>query len=558
MITRKISTSVSVLAATLIATTSLAQVAPDAGQVLRELPPASGIADPQVPPLPPPEQEIPALADTGKKAFVRTVVIEGNREIPTFELQPLVGSLAGTDRSLRELEKAARRITAYYRARGFAVARAYLPAQDITEGDVTIQVVEGRIAGHRVSNSSLLSDGRVQAYFDNLAAGEVVRSSIIDRGLLLLQDTPGVGGSRATLQPGASPGTSELLIEVQPAKAFNARITADNHGSRYTGVHRLSGTFAVASPLRMGDRLDVAALTSGRELTYGRLAYQLPVGSDGLRAGAAFFETHYKLGHEFKALDACGSARSASVFATYPFLRSRLRNLSGIFTLEEKRLRDEVRATATDTEKKLATASLGFSYSLQDAWFGGGITSIEVSFAPGRLRIASLDARALDAISARTDGDYVRFTYVLSRLQRLTDRTFFSAIVSGQQARKNLDSSEKFSLGGANAVRAYPSGEAYGDEGWRGTLELRQTLWSRVQGVLFYDAGKVTLNKEPFGQTARNHRTLSGAGFGVNTGWSAVQLKASAAWPIHGGDPTSIPRAASHSPTLWLQASLGI
>jgi hemolysin activation/secretion protein len=87
---------------------------------------------------------------------------------------------------------------------------------------------------------------------------------------------------------------------------------------------------------------------------------------------------------------------------------------------------------------------------------------------------------------------------------------------------------------------------------------LRQTLWSRVQGVIFYDAGSVKVNKEPFGQTTRNRRTLSGAGLGVNAMWSGVQMKASAAWPVHGGDPTSIPVSENHSPTFWLQASVGI
>ena len=34
-----------------------------------------------------------------------------------------------------------------------------------------------------------------------------------------------------------------------------------------------------------------------------------------------------------------------------------------------------------------------------------------------------------------------------------------------QLSSKNLDSSEKFTLGGIGGVEAYPSGEASGDEG---------------------------------------------------------------------------------------------
>jgi hypothetical protein len=52
----------------------------------------------------------------------------------------------------------------------------------------------------------------------------------------------------------------------------------------------------------------------------------------------------------------------------------------------------------------------------------------------------------------------------------------------GQWADTNLTSSEKFSLGGNDAVRAYPTGEAPGDRGWLATAELRYAFTSRTDG----------------------------------------------------------------------------
>ena len=46
----------------------------------------------------------------------------------------------------------------------------------------------------------------------------------------------------------------------------------------------------------------------------------------------------------------------------------------------------------------------------------------------------------------------------------------------GQLAFDNLDSSEKMELGGAYGVRAYPEGEAFGDEGYIATAEARLML----------------------------------------------------------------------------------
>ena len=194
-------------------------VQPNAGQILRELQtPAPALPNA----IPAPRAE-PALAttDNSTKVLVKSIAITGNQEIPTSELSPLVSSLVGSEQTLSQLNAAARRITAFYRERGFAVARALLPAQDITSGAVTISVIEGRVSSSRVANTSRLPDALVGSYIGEVKPGDVIRSSLIDRGILLLQDTPGIASSRATLQPGASVGTSELLIEVTPASLLS-------------------------------------------------------------------------------------------------------------------------------------------------------------------------------------------------------------------------------------------------------------------------------------------------------------------------------------------------
>ena len=529
--------------------------APDAGSVVRDLQQAPvSLAIPSAPRQPASFIEADQALANEAKVQLKSITITGNQALPTLELQALVADLIGREQGLSQLNAAAAHITAHYRERGFAVARAYLPAQDITSGAVTIGVIEGRIGSQRLANQSRLSDAAAQTYVGQLNGGEAIRSSQIDRSLLLLQDTPGVGSSRATLQPGASVGTSELLIELDPANAFNGNVALDNYGSRYTGEYRLGGNFNWVSPLKIGDQLSFGALSSGRNLRFARLAYQMPVGSDGARFGAAYFDTRYQLGREFAALQAHGSASSASVFAAYPFVRSQLKNLSGTLSYENKRLDDYVDATATATRKQVNAASGGLSGNLQDTLGGGGVNNFDLSVTLGTLRIDSPTARAIDAASAQSSGHFTRLAYGASRLQRLTDTAVLSFAFSGQQTNKNLDSSEKFSLGGANAVRAYPQGEASGDEGQRATLELRQAFGPGLQGIVFYDFGSIRVNNAAFGPAASNHRNLAGAGVGLNASIGKAQLRSSLAWRTDGGPVTSIPQADAKNPTLWFQA----
>lgn len=532
-----------------------APVAPDAGQTIRELQkqPGSSMHNATVPLHLGGDTARKDTANGDARTEVKAIHVSGSSAFAAAELEALVADLPGSKRTLAELDKAAGRITAYYRERGYVVARAYLPAQEIKDGVVVISVLEGRLDQQRINNRSRLSDERASEYLSGIRSGDALQARPVDRMLLLLADTPGVGGARATLQPGASVGTSDLLVELDPSAPYFANVELDNSGNRYTGEYRLGGALALNSPLKMGDQITLRALTSNLNLTYARITYQIPVGGSGLRLGAAYSDIRYRLGKEFAVLQAHGTATSGGLFAVYPFIRSQTSNLSATLAWEDKKLGDRTDAPVTTSDKRIQLANLGLAGNHQDALGGAGITSFDLSLVSGRL---SMDAasRAADSISANSNGAFTRLAYSFNRLQRLTDRNTISVALSGQQASKNLNSSEKFYLGGANTVRAYPQGEASGDQGWLMNLELRHNFAQTVQGVMFYDAGSVTINRNQFVAGA-NTSNISGAGIGADASLSGVQIKACLAWRIGGVQPTSEPATLNRNPRLWLQAS---
>ncbi len=534
--------------------TQAALVAPDAGQTSRELQKQPEFTAPKAAATLSTEGEVAAkgTANDSVRIAVKAIHVSGNSVFPSSELEVLVSDLVGGEHSLAELDKGAARITAHYRAHGYAIARAYLPAQDIKDGVVTINVMEGQLGQQRLNNQSRLSDEKINGYLGGVKSGEALKTKPVDRALLLLNDTPGVGGARATLQPGVSVGTSDLVVELTPSAPYSANVELDNYGNRYTGEYRLGAALAFNSPLKIGDQLTVRALVSDMNMSYARLAYAIPLGASGLRAGAAYSDTRYKLGQEFAFLQGHGSATSSSLYATYPFIRSQSSNLSGTLSWEDKKLNDKTDTPVSTIDKRVKLATLGLSGNRQDALGGGGLNSMDLSLVSGKL---DMDAASLatDATSAKSNGTFTRVTYRASRLQRVTDANTLSVALSGQQADKNLNSSEKFSLGGAYGVRAYPQGEASGDEGWLANLELRHSYRDNLQGVAFYDAGSVRINRNPFA-TGANNRFISGVGFGANATLSGVQFKACVAWRGAGGVPQSEPATVNRSPRLWVQA----
>ncbi|WP_350447577.1 ShlB/FhaC/HecB family hemolysin secretion/activation protein [Pseudomonas solani] len=534
-----------------LAQATLAAQAPDAGQILENikapltLPPATDGVLPEAAPA------RPALSlPSDVKLQIKALRITGAREFSETHLLALLADSTDRELSLAQLQGLAERITAHYREQGYLLARAYLPAQDIKDGLLTIAVLEGRLGKVRLDNRSLLNDTTARRQLDDLHPGDAVQAAALERSLLLLNELPGAE-VRSTLKPGASVGLTDLDVSLGAGPRVAGSLEADNFDNRYTGSERLGGNLAINSPTGLGDSLSLRGLTSGAGMNYGRLAYQLPLGPQATQVGLAWSEMRYELGEDFASLDAHGKASIGSVYALQPLLRSRQARLDGQLSYERKRLEDQVDATDTTLDKTLDVWSLGLSGSHQDSLLGGGAMQYGASLVAGNLELDAA-SDALDDAGLDTRGHYAKLAFQLTRLQRLTDRFSLQLRASGQRAAKNLDSSEKLSLGGAYAVRAYPQGEAAADDAWLANLELRYAPAPAWQLFGFYDAGGGRISHRPVAGTADNRRTLSGAGVGVSLALpAAINLQAFAAWRT-GSQPTS---DDDRSPRLWLQTT---
>lgn len=155
--------------------------------------------------------------------------------------------------------------------------------------------------------------------------------------------------------------------------------------------------------------------------------------------------------------------------------------------------------------------------------------SYRVELIGGRLRLDSQSAAIDQGTGGRdTEGSYQKLALSVSRLQRLDPQQLLLYVaLSGQVTTKNLDSSEKQSIGGAYGVRAYSQGEATGDDAAILNLELRWALpeLPDVQALVFADVAAVWANDSTLTSDGENHRVLSGEGIGNRTRATAWQPK---------------------------------
>jgi len=234
-------------------------------------------------------------------------------------------------------------------------------------------------------------------------------------------------------------------------------------------------------------------------------------------------------------------------------------NLRAQLVGERRELVDRLGAFGTKNNRSMQLVRWGGSGDARDGLLGGGLTAFQILLTQGTLALHSPDFATSDAATARTQGDFRKVSLAANRLQTLTDKLRLTLTYTGQLAADNLDSSEKFSVGGITGVRAYPPGEAAGDDVHLLQIELRYDAGSwrggRLAPLLFLDHAQSHLNHRLWdGFNGKNVRHLSD--FGVGTEWAIPGAWFVRGWYAHklGGEAaTAEPDRAAR---LWLQAGL--
>lgn len=550
--------------ALVLANAATAQTAPDAGRLLQETRPTPSPGPAAAPPrlLEAPVRPTVSMPD-GVTVTPTAFRVSGAVSFPVDALVALTQPWVGRRLDLRGLNEAASAITRHYQAAGHFLSYAYLPAQRVADGVIEIAVLEGRLDAVQVANTQdvRLREQVVQAHVAPLENRTPVLQPEVERALLLLNDIPGVT-ARAAFAPGANPGGADMVVTVAEEEPLELRLDASNHGSRSTGVVRLGATLLLRNLFGYGDATTARLLLSERGgLVSGSLGTLLPLGGDGWKVGASVSRLKYELADAFSSLGAQGTAQTWGLKAQYPLLRRLAANLAFEAAYENRRLRDDIVVIGDARPKRNDVASGSFTFDLRDGLFGRGSTAGVVVVSAGHLRLLSDAMRNLDAfgpasgngVGLRTDGSYQKLTASLARQQALWGPLAGYARYTGQQSRRNLDSSEKLALGGPGAVRAYASGEALVDEGGILTGELRwlhDYVGGNVVVSLFYDRATGRLNVQPLAGAGSNEADLVGYGLGLQWNAGDFGLATSFAWrskvrpTAEGGDPR---------PRVWVQ-----
>ena len=497
----------------------------DAGDALRQIERIQEIERPKIPKLIEKKEEKPLLKE-GEKVKVTSFVFKGNKIITTEELESFVKKYIGTELTFNEITQAVVSISLLYERKGY-LAQATLPEQNITDGIIQVNILEAHFGGttYLPMGNGEKPNVRESRVMDIVYPSSKVNGPLdlkrLERGILLANDLPGIGVG-ANLKPGQEVGHTDVEVQIENRARFNTSILADNYGSRSTGYERVLVSANLLNPLRLGDDLNTTILkTAGTE--YIRLNYSLPVGNDGLRIGSNATYLEYKvITNEFKSLGPNGHSAGFGLEASYPIYRSRDKNLNLDFDYDVKAFKNNtITEVTSDYYTRIFSTSL--SGDFVDQWLLDGATNnAKFVFDHGKNDLKNSPNYATDISNSHTHGIFNRAQLSFRRDQFLKNDYTLVIKGSGQFTDHNLDSSQKFYLGGPTGVRAYPSSEGSGSEGYLLNLELKKDLPFNLTGSIFYDEGYVRQNVDNFdasGVVINALNTYKLKGYGLEFTW---------------------------------------
>ena len=492
----------------------------------------------------------PLGLEEGPRILVKAFKLQGAEDRPAHrvtvaEVQALLDSARAAQPaqgfSINQLQEAANKVAAYYREHGYILAQAFVPAQKVTNGEVVVQVLEGRLAGIVVEGNKTYSADTLRRPFDSLI-GEPLDKDSIESALLTLTNYPGVTAF-GVLGAGREVGTTNLTLRVQSEERFRIESVVDNYGTQFAGEYRGQVTLTFNDPLHQADRLKLTGLYASSSAggdshgAYGGLDYEIPLFSPNDSLRVVHLTNAYNVGAASAAVTGTnseGDTRVDELGFRHDFSRTRLGSASVGIAFNVKSATFKAPPTVV-YEDKLSTARIDAQWERIDTRFRG-VNRVALSYTHGFNGVlGALDAydpndSAANAHVSRlgASGEFNKVNLQLQRLQRITQYTSVVLRVDGQFTTDPLVSLEQFSMGGPDSVRAYPVAEVLAEKGGVVSLELitgapgfasrpafGNSTWGQVlQLSLFVDYANGELNA-PLASAQSGSSHLAGAGVGV-------------------------------------------
>src|SRR5262249_24608623 len=215
-------------------------------------PPCSALLPPP-PPAPPAE---PKRLPQQVRVFVRQIRVVGTTVFPPEKLQEVTQRYVNRELATEDLEALRLELTHLYIDAGYINSGAIIPDQTVSEGVITLQIIEGELSNIEVSGTRWFRDSYIRKRIA-LGAGPPLNIGALQERLQFLQQDERIARLAAELRPGVQRGESTLAVQVEETNPFKVELAFNNYQSPTIGAERGLITVTHQNITGHGDPLSV-------------------------------------------------------------------------------------------------------------------------------------------------------------------------------------------------------------------------------------------------------------------------------------------------------------
>ncbi len=323
------------LTMTIIATVSplSAQVAPPIfDPTLRSGEPPAPLKKEFRPPAPEPSPTLPAVPEPPEdgaqkqlgqvRVFVNAIQVTGYTVFPEAEIKAITGLYENRTVTTEDLERLRLALTLLYVNQGYITSGAIIPDQDVKDGVIQIQIIEGVLSRIDVEGTNWFRRGYLS---DRVALGArpPLRLEPIQERLQLLQRDPRIERINADLRPGDQRGESILQLRVKEASPWKAWLDFNNYQTPTVGAERGLVTLAHQNVTGHGDPFTFTAGGSRGVHPIIDVSYSLPLNRYDTTFTASYRRNEFVVvSDQFRALDLNSQSEIFGFTLRQPIYRS--------------------------------------------------------------------------------------------------------------------------------------------------------------------------------------------------------------------------------------------
>ncbi len=471
------------------------------------------------------------LAEQSQPKFDLLVLqVDGNTILAQQLIEKTVYPFLGYGKSIDDVESARQALEEIYKDEGYPTILVEIPEQDVVDGLVRLQVVEGTIERLRVTGSRYFSLGKIREQVPALAAGQVPHMPNVQEQLSVLGKQSADRQVTPIFRAGSTPGKTEVELRVNDA--FPLHGSVEIHGNNPEGTTRSR----IAATLRydnLWQRFHSASLQyqvtpqNPDEIQVLSGTYVMPTGLFDTRLAmyGIGIDSNTSLGTPIGGLTVIGSGAIYGARLIKPLATRESYNHNLVLGFDYKDFGQAIRIQGQDensTPISYTTFQVGYDGNRS---FKKAVTSFNaaVNFA---IRGLGNETQEFEARRFKAEANYVYLNMGIRHLQELPGDFRVALRTRGQVTNTPLISNEQLSVGGHQSVRGYHMAQQLGDHGVNFSFELQSpmlqpTSWEFIRSFrphIFFDYAALWI-KEPLPRNPDFYK-LAGVGAGFR-----MQLK---------------------------------